>query len=73
MNNSAGVIAPRTSGWGMSNIRFYNFAAYMHVFQACSYCDTDLLFTNVANEYLVSGVSYTNISGKYLLLNGIKR
>ena len=73
MSNSAGVIAPRSSGWAMSNIRFYNFASYMNVFTTCSHCVNDLLFTNAAHEYIVSGVSYTNISGKYLNLNAMRR
>lgn len=73
MNNSAGVIAPRTSGWAMSNVRFYNFASYMNIFQACSHCNEDLLFTNGAHEYLVSGVTYSNISGSYVKMNGLRR
>jgi hypothetical protein len=73
MNNSAGVIAPRSSNWGMSDIRFYNFAPYMNIFTTCSYCDNDLLFTNGAHEYIVSGVTYTNVSSRYLNLNGMRR
>jgi hypothetical protein len=73
LNNSAGVIAPRTVGWEMTNVRFYNFAPFMNVFQTCAKCDQPLLYTNVAHEYLVSGVSYTNISSSYLKFNGMKR
>jgi hypothetical protein len=49
MNNSAGVIGPRTTGWKMSNIRFYNFATFMNVLQTCALCVDPLLFTNIAN------------------------
>ncbi len=30
-NNSRGVISPRSSGWKMSNIRFYKFSNTMTV------------------------------------------
>lgn len=73
MNNASDVIAPRSSEWAMSNIRYYNYASYMNVFTTCYHCDNDLLFTNAAHEYIVSGVSYTNISGKYLNLNAMRR
>lgn len=32
MNNSVGAIGPRTSNWGMTDIRFYSFAPYMTTF-----------------------------------------
>mgnify|MGYP007068600096 CR=1 FL=1 len=41
-----GAIGPRTSGWKMSKIDFYNMPSYMTVLETCSNCDNLLLYTN---------------------------
>lgn len=69
----SGVIAPRTSGWKMTNIRFYNFPATTVCLKTCSKCDSITLYTNTAQEYFVDTISFTNVTGKYLAMNGQKR
>ena len=72
-NGARGVIGPRTSGWKMSYVRFYNFPVGTTVMQTCSKCDNILLYTNAAQEYLVDNIIMTNVSGNYLFMNGHKR
>ncbi len=43
LRTSAGVIGPRSYGWGMSGINFQNFGSQTTVLQSCSTCDLDLL------------------------------
>ena len=66
LSGAAGVIAPRTSGWKMSNIRFHNFLSSMVILKTCSMCDNALLFTNTAHEYFVEDITYDNVSSPYL-------
>ena len=66
-----GVVMPRSSGWKMSDVDFFNFPAGTTVMQTCSKCDNPLLFTNNVNEYFMDGLTFTNISGKYLKMVGI--
>ena len=73
MASARGVIAPRTSGWRMSNIRFHNFPSVMTVFETCSMCSSSLLFTNTGQEYEVEGISYNNVSGPYVEFVSLKR
>ena len=54
----------------MTDINFHNFPVGTTVMQTCSMCDNSLLFTNNVNEYFVSGITFTNVTGKYLKLNG---
>lgn len=73
LNSSKGIIAPRTSNWKMSNIRFHNFAANQTTFQTCSKCDNIKLYSNTAQEYLVQNISYSNVNGSYLYMGVQKR
>lgn len=70
---ASGVIAPRTSGWKMTNIRYYNFPSTTACLETCSKCDNIKLYTNTAQEYFVDTISFTNVTGKYLTMNGQKR
>lgn len=49
LRTTSGVIGPRTYGWGMSGVNFYNFGPQTTILQTCSHCDNDLLATNTAN------------------------
>lgn len=57
----------------MSNVRFYNFPAPTAVFVTCSQCNVRLSFTNIGAEYFVDRIQFTNISGNYLRMYGVKR
>ena len=73
VNGAYGVITPRTSKWKMSDIRFHNYPVGTTVIYTCSQCDFYRVFTNTANEILADGITFTNISGKYLFMQGHKK
>ena len=49
INTARGVIAPRTNGFKLSNIRFINFISGTYVLETCAQCDQLLLYTNSAH------------------------
>lgn len=57
----------------MSNIRFYNFPATTTILETCSKCDNKDLYTNTGSEYFVDTIQYSNVSGNYLSMKGLKR
>ena len=74
IEGSSGVIGPRTSGWKINNIEFYNFPENTSVLQTCSHCDHTKLYTNVANEYLIENLTLTNITASQAIFwNGMRR
>ena len=73
LDKASGVITPRTSGWEMEDIRFYNFDGDMVITETCSKCDIVYLFTNTAQTYEVQKIEYHNITSKKLLMNGLQR
>ena len=57
----------------MSDIRFHNFPSTTTIMQTCSKCDDNLLYTNSAQEYFIDTITFTNVTGKYLFMNGQRR
>ena len=72
-NNMSGAITGRSGVTKISNIRFYNFPAGSLLFQTCRLCDDVLKYTNVGTEVIVSGLTFTNVTGKMLFMIGLKR
>lgn len=70
---SSGLIAPRTSGVKISGVNFYNFPASTTVFETCSHCDEEKLYTNTGCEYILENINVNNVSGNYLKWTGVKR
>lgn len=67
-NGNKGVIAPRTSGFKLSNTHFYNFPANTTLFETCSGCSNANIGSNSVNEYLIETINFSNISGRYVSL-----
>lgn len=73
VDGSKGIITPRLGNIRVDNIRFYNYPANTHSIETCSHCDNALLFTNTAQEIYISNITFTNVSGYKLFMNGQKR
>lgn len=67
------VITPRTGQSNFSNIRFYNYPSGSVALTICSKCDSHLSFTNVGTEVFTNTLSFTNITGNYIKLLGLRR
>ena len=72
VSNSKGIITPRLGNIRINNIRFYNYPSNTHSIETCSHCD-NLLFTNTAQEIYISNITFTNVTGNKLFMNGLKR
>jgi hypothetical protein len=72
-SNFVGVYAPKSDGWRMSGIEFYNFPSNMVALQTCHSCNSPSSFVNTGKIYHVNNITYHNMSGKYLIMNGLKR
>lgn len=68
-----GIITPREGNIRIDNIRFYNFPAGTHSIETCAHCDNPVLFTNTAQEIYISNITFTDVNGHKLFLNGVKR
>ena len=66
-------MGPRSSGVEFHNLHFYNFGAGTTILSTCNKCDNTDLFVNTVNEYKVSGVTFTNVTGSYVHMAGLKR
>jgi hypothetical protein len=73
LNQSFGVILPRTGEVIIENVRFYKFTTDMTVWQTCSKCDNILLYTNFGAAAFVSKIKYSDINGKFFNMLGLKR
>lgn len=65
-DKSRGVIASRTDGLKVKDIRFYNFGATMTPLQSCSECYHFKLWVTGGKTTYFSNISYNNIQGKYI-------
>jgi hypothetical protein len=72
-NNMSGVITGRSGTWNISVVNFYNFPAGSLLFITCRLCDDPDHYTNVGTEIFVSKLTFTNVSGKFLFMIGVKR
>lgn len=73
VDGAKGIITPRLGNIRIDNIRFYNYPAKTHSLETCSHCDRSDLFTNSAQEVYISNVTFTNVHGYKLFMNGLKR
>jgi hypothetical protein len=73
VTGAKGIITPGLGNIRIDNIRFYNYPANTHSIETCNKCDSPLSFTNTVQEIFISNISYTNISGNKLFMNGAKR
>lgn len=73
VTGSKGIITPRVGNIRIDHIRFYNYPAGTHSLETCSGCDSPSLFSNTVQEIYISNVSYTNVTGYKLYMNGPKR
>lgn len=73
MGGAKGLITPRLGNIRIDHIRFYNYPANTHSLETCSKCDMDSLFSNTVQEVYISNVTFTNVLGYKLFMNGIKR
>lgn len=73
VSGSKGIITPRLGNIRIDHIRFYNYPAGTHSLETCSGCESPSLFTNTAQEIYISNVSYSNVTGYKLFMNGLKR
>jgi hypothetical protein len=73
ITGAKGIITPRLGNIKIDNVRFYNYPANTHSLETCSYCDNPLLFTNTAQEIYISNITYHNVQGYKLFMNGLKR
>lgn len=73
VDGTSGIITPRLGNIRIDNIRFYNYPANTHSIETCSHCDSPLLFTNTAQEIYISNITFTNVTGNKLFMNGLKR
>lgn len=70
---SSGIITPRQGQIQLNNVRFNNYPAGTYSLETCSKCNNLLLFTNTGQEIFISNVTFTNVSGNYLKMLGLKR
>jgi hypothetical protein len=73
LSGTFGIITPRTDGFKVSGVRFYNFPTTMTVFQSCSVCNNGDLVVTSGKASFFEGISYTNVLGKYIQWNGPRR
>lgn len=73
VSGSKGIITPRLGNIKFDNIRFYHYPANTHSIETCSGCEDPLLFTNTAQEIYISNITYQNVSGNKLYMNGLRR
>lgn len=71
--SSNGIITQRKGNIRIDDIRFYHFGANTHSLSTCSHCDNSLLFSNTVQEIFISNVTFTNITGYKLFMNGHKK
>lgn len=72
-NGMAAAITGRTGTYKLSNIKVYNFPAGSIFLQTCRFCDNLLKYTNLGTEVLLNQLTFSNFSGKYLFMIGLKR
>jgi hypothetical protein len=72
-NGMSAAITGRTGTYKLSNIKFHNFPAGSVLFQTCRFCDNLLKYTNLGTEVELDRLTFTNVSGKYLFMIGLKR
>jgi len=70
VTGSKGIITPGLGNFRINNIRFYNYPANTHSIETCNNCNSPVSYTN---EIFISNISFTNISGNKLFMNGAKR
>lgn len=73
VDGSKGIITPRLGNIRIDNIRFYNYPVKTHTIETCSHCDNPDLFTNTAQEIYISNITFNNVNGYKLFMNGLKR
>jgi hypothetical protein len=73
LSNTYGIITPRSDGFMVSGMKFYNFPATMTVFQSCSECDNEMLSVTSGRASFFQGISYSNVLGNYIKWNGPRR
>jgi hypothetical protein len=73
VDGAKGIITPRLGNIRINNIRFYNYPVNTHSLETCSHCDNPLIFTNTAQEIYISNITFTNVTGNKLYMNGLKR
>ena len=68
-----GIITPRLGNIKIDNIRFYNYPAGTYTLTTCSNCSDVQLFTNTAQEIHISKITFSNVLGYKLYMDGLKR
>jgi hypothetical protein len=68
-----GIITPRVGNIRINNIRFYNYPVNTYSISTCANCSDVLLFTNTAQEIYISNITFTDVLGYKLFMNGLKR
>ena len=71
-SGSVGIKTPKSDGWNMVDMKFYNFKSNMLILATCSGC-SPTGFINTPKEFTVENTYYHNISGSYLSLGGLQR
>lgn len=72
-NGMSAVITPRSGVTKFSNIRFYRYPVGSVLFRTCRLCDDPLKYTNVGTEVIVEKLTFSEVSGNYLFMIGLKR
>ena len=73
VNGASGIVTPRLGNIRINNIRFYNYPQSTYSISTCANCSNLLLFTNTAQEIYISNITFTNVLGYKLFMNGAKK
>ena len=69
----AAAITGRSGSYNISNLRVHSFPAGSVALKTCRFCDDPLKYTNLGTEVYVKSVTFSNFSGKYLTMLGMKK
>ena len=70
---SKGIVTPKSGNIRINDIRFYNFGAGTKSLVTCAGCDSPSSFSNLGMEIFISNISFTNVTGYKLAMNGHKK
>ena len=71
VNGASGIVTPRLGNIRINNIRFYNYPQSTYIISTCA--NFLLQFTNTAQEIYFSNITFTNVLGYKLFMNGAKK
>ena len=68
-----GIVTPKIGNIRIDNIRFHNFGSGTKSIETCSGCNSPTAFSNTGMEIYISNITYSNVTGYKLFMNGVKK